>query len=175
MGADLRAVPAMFAKPDGLEVLACDEVSSPGLPIKVQECVSVWNWLPWVNWLDADSREGCQTHLVCAAMGKCLSLSSSYYANNCPSALHFPSRNDQRDLCVRYDAPSLLEPSCFQCIYCFGRLREIRVPDSVRELCDKCFFECECLYRVTFGVSSSLERIGTAALRGTAVVLVPQL
>ena len=34
------------------------------------------------------------------------------------------------------------------------------IPDGVREFCDRCFNECKSLRRVTFGSSSSLERIG---------------
>ena len=40
---------------------------------------------------------------------------------------------------------------------------EISIPDSVRELCDDCFKGCSSLRRVTFGPSSSLERIGVEA------------
>ena len=43
-------------------------------------------------------------------------------------------------------------------------LEEISIPDSVRELCDGCFKGCWRLRRVTFGPSSSLERIGFDAL-----------
>ena len=42
-------------------------------------------------------------------------------------------------------------------------LVEINIPDSVRELCDGCFRGCASLRRVTFGPSSSLERIGVEA------------
>ena len=44
-------------------------------------------------------------------------------------------------------------------------LEEIRIPDSVRELCDGCFKGCKGLRRVTFGPSSSLERIGLVGER----------
>ena len=37
------------------------------------------------------------------------------------------------------------------------------MPDGVRELCDRCFNGCSSLRRVTFGPSSSLERIGVEA------------
>ena len=57
----------------------------------------------------------------------------------------------------------------------FGMLKcaivEIRIPDSVRELCDRCFYECSCLSRVTFGPSSSLERIGFHAFAGNVSFL----
>ena len=46
------------------------------------------------------------------------------------------------------------------CFSSYGRLSSVCVPDSVCELCDGCFSTCESLRRVTFGPSSSLERIG---------------
>lgn len=45
-------------------------------------------------------------------------------------------------------------------------LKEIIIPDSVEELCDKCFFNCKELSVVTFGESSSLKRIGVEAFSG---------
>ena len=42
----------------------------------------------------------------------------------------------------------------------FQQLREVSIPNNVRELCDRCFSGCKSLCRVTFGSSSSLERIG---------------
>ena len=42
-------------------------------------------------------------------------------------------------------------------------LVEISIPDSVVELCDRCFIACRYLRRVTFGPSSSLKRIGVEA------------
>ena len=42
-------------------------------------------------------------------------------------------------------------------------LLEISIPDGVHELCDGCFKGCSGLHRVTFGPSSSLERIGVEA------------
>ena len=49
-------------------------------------------------------------------------------------------------------------------------MREIRIPDSVEELCEKCFYECGNLSRVTFGKSSSLNLIGKDAFSGSGVV-----
>ena len=49
-------------------------------------------------------------------------------------------------------------------------LVEISIPDSVRELCDGCFKGCSSLQRVTFGPSSSLERIGVEAF-GAGTIL----
>ena len=49
-------------------------------------------------------------------------------------------------------------------------LEEISIPDSVRELCDDCFKGCWSLRRVTFGPSSSLERIGARCFYGCALV-----
>ena len=42
-------------------------------------------------------------------------------------------------------------------------VEEVAVPDSVRELCDGCFRWCEQLRSMTFGPSTSLERIGIEA------------
>ena len=46
---------------------------------------------------------------------------------------------------------------------------EIDIPDTVRELGDLCFKGCKSLQRVTFGSSSSLERIGIACFEETAL------
>ena len=46
----------------------------------------------------------------------------------------------------------------------------INIPDSVRELCDQCFYRCSSLRRVTFGSSSSLERIGVGCIEATRVI-----
>ena len=46
-------------------------------------------------------------------------------------------------------------------------LSSVHVPDSVRELCDRCFYGCRFLSFVTFGPSSSLERIGAEAFKWT--------
>ena len=48
-------------------------------------------------------------------------------------------------------------------------LGEINIPDGVRELCDGCFKGCKSLRRVTFGPSSSLERIGVSCFEQTGV------
>ena len=48
-------------------------------------------------------------------------------------------------------------------------LVEISVPNSVRELCDGCFKGCKSLRRVTFGPSSSLERIGVSCFEWSGV------
>ena len=47
----------------------------------------------------------------------------------------------------------------------FKEIQHIYVPDSVRELCEDCFNGCSGLRRVTFGSSSSLERIGDSCFR----------
>ena len=44
---------------------------------------------------------------------------------------------------------------CFQ----HAHFEEVTIPDSVRELCRECFSFCSSLSRVTFGPSSSLERL----------------
>ena len=46
----------------------------------------------------------------------------------------------------------------------------VAVPDSVRELCDSCFKRCSSLRRVTFGPSSSLDRVGALCFHGCALV-----
>ena len=48
-------------------------------------------------------------------------------------------------------------------------LFDISIPDRVRELCDGCFKGCRSLRRVTFGPSSSLERIGVSCFEATGV------
>ena len=50
------------------------------------------------------------------------------------------------------------------------RARFVSIPDSVEELCEKCFCECKSLSRVTFGESSSLKLIGKKAFLGSGVV-----
>ena len=50
-----------------------------------------------------------------------------------------------------------------RCCCSYGFLSSVRIPDSVSELCDGCFKGCRSLRRVTFGPSSSLERIGVEA------------
>ena len=42
----------------------------------------------------------------------------------------------------------------------YSLLSEIRIPESVEELCDVCFSMCLNLSRVTFRDSSSLKRFG---------------
>ena len=42
-------------------------------------------------------------------------------------------------------------------------LLHVDVPDTVRELCDKCFYDCRNLMSVRFGARSQLERIGVEA------------
>ena len=49
------------------------------------------------------------------------------------------------------------------------QLRDVSIPNNFRELCDRCFEGCESLRRVTFGSSSSLERIGAECFNGSGV------
>ena len=58
-------------------------------------------------------------------------------------------------------SPSLerIGDSCFSC----SGVEEVSIPDGVCELCDRCFKGCRSLHRVSFGPSSSLERIGFQA------------
>ena len=53
--------------------------------------------------------------------------------------------------------------------------KNIFVPDSVRELCDRCFYRCTRLRSMTFGVSPSLERIGVDCFRSSSVAEVRTL
>ena len=62
------------------------------------------------------------------------------------------------------------------CFSSYGVLSSVCVPDIVRELCDDCFkgcsscFKgCSSLRRVTFGPSSSLERIGVSCFEESGV------
>ena len=57
-----------------------------------------------------------------------------------------------------------------RCFSSYGVLSSVCVPDSVRELCDGCFQGCQSLRRVTFGSSSSLERIGDYCFGGLRLV-----
>ena len=50
-------------------------------------------------------------------------------------------------------------------------LEEISIPNSVRELCEGCFKGCSSLRRVTFGPSSSFERIEAHCFYGCGLVL----
>ena len=47
--------------------------------------------------------------------------------------------------------------------------REMSIPNNVVASCDHCFEGCRSLRRVTFGSSSSLERIGVACFADTGV------
>ena len=49
------------------------------------------------------------------------------------------------------------------------QLRDVSIPNNVRELCCGCFCDCRRLRRVNFGSSSSLERIGLYCFRGSGV------
>ena len=53
--------------------------------------------------------------------------------------------------------------SGFHCLT--ERVQMVSIPDSVEELCDECFCDCESISRVTFGDRSSLKRIGKKAFR----------
>ena len=49
------------------------------------------------------------------------------------------------------------------------QLRNVSISNNVRELCDRCFCECQSLRRVNFGASSSLERIGVSCFQWSGV------
>ena len=63
----------------------------------------------------------------------------------------------------------VLSHDCELCYSSYGVLSSVFIPDSVRELCDSCFYECESLRCVNFGCSSSLERIGESCFAYTGV------
>ena len=65
--------------------------------------------------------------------------------------------------CFRAIDGLVLSDDCTRCFCSYGILSSVCIPDYVRELCDGCFAGCS-LCRVTFGRSSSLERIGFHAL-----------
>ena len=46
---------------------------------------------------------------------------------------------------------------------------EVSIPNRVRELCERCFFDCKSLTRVIFVPQSSLEHIGVEAFLGTNI------
>ena len=50
-----------------------------------------------------------------------------------------------------------------------GQILAVSIPNNVSELCDGCFKGCKGLHRVTFGPSSSLERIGVSCFEGSGV------
>ena len=51
----------------------------------------------------------------------------------------------------------------------FQQLRDVSIPNNVRELCGGCFKGCKNLRRVSFGSSSSLERIGIECFQASGV------
>ena len=52
----------------------------------------------------------------------------------------------------------------------FGRILPwICIPTNVREVRERCFSECESLRSVSFGASSTVERIGAQALSETSI------
>ena len=55
------------------------------------------------------------------------------------------------------------------CYGCIGQVKEVIIPGSVEELCDKCFYGCRGLSAVTFGESSSLRRVGKQAFHGSGL------
>ena len=61
----------------------------------------------------------------------------------------------------------VIDKNLMACCCSFGVLSSITIPDNVREICDRCFYGCKSLYRVTFGHASCLERIGVEAFRYT--------
>ena len=50
------------------------------------------------------------------------------------------------------------------------RVEEVSIPNSVCDLCARCFTGCVSLRRATFGSSSLLERVGIDWIFGTGLV-----
>ena len=71
--------------------------------------------------------------------------------------------------CFRAIDGLVLSDDCTRCLFSYGVLSSVCIPDSVRELCKNCFKNCNGLRRVTFGPSSSLERIGVSCFERTGV------
>ena len=69
---------------------------------------------------------------------------------------------------MNFGSSSSLERIGVECFEGSG-VAEVSIPDSVRELCSRCFKECRYLRRVNFGSSSSLKRIGDACFEGSRV------
>ena len=53
--------------------------------------------------------------------------------------------------------------------FCGTRLESLAIPDSVVELCEKCFDNCNTIRSVTFGTLSGLERICRGAFQRTSI------
>ena len=51
-----------------------------------------------------------------------------------------------------------------------ARVKELSIPDSVRELCDRCFKGCRSLLAATLGSPSHLERIGAKCFTGSNLI-----
>ena len=75
--------------------------------------------------------------------------------------------SDECMFCVRDRL--LLDKSASICYGISCRVTYVVVPDSVRELCDRCFYRCEGVHHVHFGISCSLERIGADCFTGTGL------
>ena len=67
----------------------------------------------------------------------------------------------------------LVRLNCRQNLYRGGLMQVVQlvsIPNSVEELCEKCFYACVSLLRATFGESSSLMLIGKKAFYRSGVV-----
>ena len=76
---------------------------------------------------------------------------------------------DEFSLCFSVVGCLLLSKSGQVCYGCVNEVEEVAIPESVEELCDRCFSCCISLSRIRFGVLSSLKRIGITAFRGTGL------
>ena len=125
---------------------------------------------------------------VCSALDVCSLLSVDLGETMCLCRCVFDQRQSLRmcDEC-HYGRSECDECGCQGCVYLEyprglfsnglqkSKLLELIIPDSVREVCDRCFFQCNNLRRVIFGCSSSCARIGFAAFKGAHIdeIIIP--
>ena len=76
---------------------------------------------------------------------------------------------DEFNLCFSVVGCLLLSKSGQVCYGYVKEVEEVAIPDSVEELCDRCFSGCISLSRIRFGELSSLKRIGVKAFFGTGL------
>ena len=106
----------------------------------------------------------CGTGLTCFLLGSVSSIGGSSFSECQPEGFC-----DNNHLFEGFDG-LLLSRRQRLCCSCIGELKEVVVAESVEELCEKCFYGCKSLSRVTFDESSSLKLIGKEVFYGSGVV-----